>query len=179
MIDKFLEWIDGTYENKEQALIYPTKYKYVRLTHCVLPNGFIYGEQKNFFADRVYRQFLVEPVLVNNQVVVKNYEIERERYLGFNNLNDFLIKSFPYKNGCDTIFDFVGDKFAGNIRGCECIVDWKGEETYVKNSAILTENSYKVYDKGFSTKTHKRIWGSAYKHYDFKKIDKGYLWSGG
>lgn len=179
MIDIFLRWIDGTYENRDQALTYPTRYKYVKLTHCILPNKFIYGEQKNFFADRVYRQFLVEPIHLNNQIIVKNYEIEKERYLGFNNLSDFLKHTFTYKEGCDTVFDFIDNKFIGNIRDCNCFVDWGGEKTYVKNSAILTENSYKVYDKGFSVNTHKKIWGSAYKHYDFKKIDKGYLWDGG
>lgn len=179
MIDKFIEWIDGTYENKEQALSYPTRYKYVNLKHCVLPNGFIYGEQKNVFEDRVYRQFLIHPVQVGEEIIVKNYNIEKEKYLNFNNLNDLMSSDLEYKGGCDTVFNYLDGKFFGSIKDCTCVVDWNGEQTYVINSAILSEDSYMVYDKGFSIKTHKRIWGSAYKHYQFKKIDKGYLWVGG
>ena len=179
MIDKFLEWINGTYENKIQSLSQPTKYKYVRLTHCVLPNNFIYVEQKNFFEDKVYRQYALRPIQIGEQIFVKNYTIQKERYLGFKNLNDFLTESFEYKEGCDSVLNFLGDKFVGNIQDCNCIVELPGEKTYVKNSVILSEDTYKIYDKGYSVKTDKRVWGSAHGHFEFQKIDKGYLWEGG
>jgi hypothetical protein len=179
MIDKFLNWINGTYENKNQALSDPTRYSYVGITHCVLPNNFIYGEQKNIFADKIYRQFLIKPIQIDNEIFVQSYYIKKEKYLGFNNLNDFLSGSFIHREKCDIVYKYLDNKFVGDIRNCNCFVEVNGIETYVKTNAVLSENYYKIYDKGFSVKTNKRVWGSVYKHFEFKKIDNGYLWNGG
>ena len=46
MIDKFYEWINGTFDNIDQAFTEPTLYSHVVLTHHLLSNGLIYGEQK-------------------------------------------------------------------------------------------------------------------------------------
>lgn len=179
MIEKFYDWIDSTYSNKEQSQSHPCSYRHVNIVHCILPSGFIYGEQKNMSRGTVYRQFILKPFQTDIEIIVKNYSFNKERYFGFKNLSEITEENIIHKLGCDTIFEFDGEKFAGHIHGSECIVNWNGQETYTKNSVILKENEYYVYDKGFSTKTHKQIWGSNHKHYEFKKIDKGYLWVGG
>jgi hypothetical protein len=182
MIDKFYEWIDGTYDNREQAYMFPTLYSHVILTHCLLPNGLIYGEQKNIsMGGRIYRQFVVKPTLDGDNIVVKNYNIDKKLFLGFNNLDLIDEDKLDHKIGCDTVFEYdkLAREYIGRIRGCNCIVVFDGSETFVKNNARLGEDHYWVYDKGYSVKTKKQIWGSNDKHYRFKKIDKGYLWKGG
>lgn len=179
MIEKFYQWINSTYSNKEQAQSQPSLYRHVNIIHCILPSGYIYGEQRNITRNAVYRQFIVKPFQSGEEIIVKNYNFDKEKYLGFKNLFNICDDTILHKLGCDTIFQFDGEKFAGHIYGSECIVNWNGHETYTKNSVILKENEYYVYDKGFSTETHKQIWGSNHKHYRFKKIDNGYLWDGG
>ena len=169
MIDKFNEWFEGTFENKKQAFGRPAFYSYVQLRHLKLDNGFFYGEQQNMWKDFPYRQFAVKPFLDGDNIVIKNYEIDKDLHLGFKNLDQITESNLEYKVGCDNIISFEGSEFVGGIQGCDCYVEWEGHDTYVVNSMILGDGYYNVYDKGIDVETKKRLWGSAYSHYNFIK----------
>ena len=174
MIDKFYEWINGTFDNIDQAFTEPTLYSNVVLTHHLLSNGLIYGEQKNLSREgRVYRQFIVKPTVDEDNIVVKNFDVDKKLHLGFKNLDQIIEENLDYKEGCDTVFEFdtrLGE-FNGRIQGCNCIVLFDSTETFVKNNARLGDGYYHVYDKGYSVRTKKQLWGSNARHYQFKKID--------
>lgn len=177
MINNFYSWIDSKYDNIEQSQMYPTFYSNITITNCVLDTGFIYGEQTNKSKNIVYRQYLIKPIQQNDQIILQSYNFERELHLGFKQLSNLICGS--HKRGCDINFNYKNNKFYGSICGEECILNFKGVDTYIKTLVRLSENEYHIYDKGFCIKTDKQIWGSNHKHYRFKKIDKGYLWNGG
>lgn len=170
MIDKFNEWFTGVFENKDQAFGRPTFYKYVRIKHVKLDNGFFYGEQQDVWKEVPYRQFAIKPVVEGDKLIVKNYDVNKELHLGFNNLDQITEENLTYKSGCDNIINFDGDKFEGGIEGCDCYVIKDEKKTYVVNNMILGEDYYNVYDKGIDIETEKRVWGSAYGHYKFTKV---------
>ena len=41
MIEKFNEWYEGVFDNREQAFGRPVHFIYVRITHVKLDNGFL------------------------------------------------------------------------------------------------------------------------------------------
>lgn len=170
MIEKFIEWFTGEFQNKEQAYSKPLFYANVRLKHVKLDNGFFYGEQKEYSKELPYRQFAIKPSLVGDTIVVKNYDVDKDLHLGFNNLDQITEDNLIYKPGCDNIIKYVNGVFEGGLEGCECYVMRDDIKTYVVNSMILGENYYHVYDKGIDIKTGERIWGSAYGHYKFTKV---------
>ena len=170
MIDKFNEWFAGEFQNKDQAFGRPLFYAYVKLTHIKLDNGFFYGEQQDMWKKQPYRQFAIKPVVDGDKLVIRNYDVNKELHLGFNNLNQITEENLMYKSGCDNIINFAGDKFEGGVKGCGCYVIKDGKKTYVVNSMVLGENYYHVYDKGIDVETGERIWGSDYGHYKFIKV---------
>lgn len=171
MIETFNEWFGGEFENKEQAFSRPLFYAYVRLTHLKLDNGFFYGEQRNMSKDFPYRQFAIKPVSDGKKIIIRNYDVDKELHVGFKNLDKISEDNLIYKSGCDNIIEFDGEKFKGGVRGCRCYVEREGKKTYVINSMILGSNYYHVYDKGIDIESGERIWGSAYGHYQFSKVD--------
>lgn len=171
MIDKFNEWFTGEFHNKDQAFARPMFYKYVKITHVKLDNGFFYGEQQNVWKDFPYRQFAIKPVVDGDKIIIKNYDVDKNLHEGFQHLDQITEDTLIYKSGCDNIITFDGEKFEGGLEGCECFVIKNDKKTYVVNNMILGENYYNVYDKGIEVETEKRIWGSAYGHYKFVKSD--------
>lgn len=170
MIDKFNSWIEGTFTNKTQAYSYPTFFSYIRVIHKKIGDNLFYGEQQNLWREKPYRQFVMEVIETNNCILTKTYKIDDEKHFHLRNL-DSIQESMIYKENCDTIFAFDGEKFSGKIHSCSCFVEREGQLTYLKNSAILGEDYYRVYDQGFSVETNKKVWGSS-RYYEFSRIDK-------
>ena len=176
MIDKFEEWLEGKFNNRIQAFTHPSRYAYIVVQHRKVGDHLFYGEQAYFNKlNTPYRQFILQESEKDGTIVVKNYEVpDKSRYLGFKNLNELADLNLTYKVGCDTIFRYyndIGEKFAGEIQpGCQCKVDWAGQETYLNNNAVLTDSCYNVEDKGHDPATHQQVWGSRYGQFMFNKV---------
>ena len=178
MIDKFIEWFEGTWENKVQAFSNPSRFAMVRLTHHKVPgtDTMFYGEQAyNYKLHAPYRQFIVEAVEdPNGQIRVLNYDFEKWRYLGALNLEQIKYdKGLTHKTKCDTIMTYDPDKdqFNGSIDGCECLVPYKADQmTYVRNEATLGVDYYNVVDRGFLVGTTEQVWGGRFGEFEFTKM---------
>ena len=48
MIEKFNEWYEGVFDNREQAFGRPVHFIYVRITHVKLDNGFFMENSRMF-----------------------------------------------------------------------------------------------------------------------------------
>ncbi len=90
MIDKFNEWYEGVFDNREQAFGRPVHFIYVRITHVKLDNGFFYGEQQNVWKTYPYRQFVSKPIQDGDKIVNKTYRVNGDLHIGFLGFLDFL-----------------------------------------------------------------------------------------
>lgn len=179
MIDKFISWFEGTWENKVQAFSNPSRFAMVRLQHRKVPgsDSMFYGEQAyNYQLHAPYRQFIVEAIedTTNNVIRVINYDFEKWRYLGVQNLDKIVMdRGLTAKKKCDTIMSYDPEKdvFNGSIEGCECLVPYKADQmTYVRNEATLGADFYNVVDRGFLVGTETQVWGGRYGHFEFKRM---------
>ena len=139
MIEKFTEWFEGVFENKDQAYSRPVCYVYVRITHVKLDNGFFYGEQQNMWKDFPYRQFVSKPVQDGDKIINKTYRVDNSLHSGFRNLDLITESTVEYREGCDNIITFDGEVFTGGIQGCDCKVERDGILTYIENGFELAE----------------------------------------
>lgn len=158
MIDKFCEYFEGTFENKMQAMSYPTRFAMIELVH--IP----YGKYKFRCIQRYHidkQQYLNTIISVYEQdfkILVKNFK-EKTPETG----------KLTYLEGCDTIFEKIGEEFHGKNRCKECFVTWSRKETYLQTQRILGNGYYNVIDKGYDINTDEQIWGSFHGSFQFVK----------
>ena len=149
---QFHDYLEGIFDNRLQAMKYPTRYARIIITHQRIDEDWFYGKQAYFHSqENPYREFQMQIQQIGKKFLVKNFDK----------------KGLTYKEGCDTIFESVGNEYHGHNTDCNCWVNWKGVTTYLTNDIILGYNSYKVMDSGIDPKTNRKIWGSQWGHLEF------------
>ncbi len=153
MIDKFYEWFEGEFNNQRQAFENPTRFAMIEVIHeRIEENKFSIRQQ--YMVDLIpYRQSIIEAVQIDDlNLVLKNYRPD--------------LTPVP---GCDIILSYTNNEFVGGVAGNDCIVDWSGQQTYLSTQCILSQDIYRVVDKGISVETGKQIWGSEHGFFEFRK----------
>ena len=156
-MNEFTELLVGTFANKRQAQSHPTRYAHIRVSHRLIGDNRVYGEQAyNYLLNRPYRQFVIDVVQQGEEYYLKNYEIENPlQFAECKNLDKITDDMLKYREGCDVIMRKTGDKsYFGGTSTCNCFVTWNGVNTYVQNEVGLTEFEYQVTDKGMHAEEH-------------------------
>ena len=169
-MNEFTELLVGTFANKTQAQSHPTRYAHIRVSHRLIGENRIYGEQAyNYLKNRPYRQFVIDVVQHGEEYHLKNYEIVNPlQFAECKNLDKITDDMLKYREGCDVIMRKTGTKtFFGGTSTCECWVTWNGTKTYVQNEVKLTDSEYQVTDKGLHAESHTKVWGSDYGAFRF------------
>ena len=169
MINDFKSIILGTFDNRRQAYSNPSLYAHIRLTHKEINEKFLYGEQAyTYQLDKPYRQFVLEIIQESNCIRVVNYEVlNKSKYLGFKNLDQFDKSEVRVNSGCDLIFKSnTPNLFVGGTVGCNCII----RDSYLESRITITPSQYVVIDRGFCVESHIQLWGSEHGEFIFDKI---------
>jgi CpeT protein len=173
-MSQFYDFLEGRFENRDQAMKYPTRYAWIIIQHFKIGENRFYGQQAYHYApERPYRQFVIDIVDEDSQYRLKNYEIDNPpRYTGGKNLLEISENSLTYRDSCDVILTYnkQDNLYTGGTSTCECFVEWQGKKTYLQNDISLGENHYFVMDKGLDCKTGGQIWGSKYGHLKFYRV---------
>ena len=149
---QFHDYLEGTFDNRLQAMKHPTRYARIIITHKWIGGDWFHGTQAYYHSqNNPYREFKMQICPEGKKFRVKNFHTD----------------GLTYKEGCDTIFELIGDEYHGHNTDCNCWVTWKGVKTYLTNDIILGYNSYKVMDSGIDPKTNQKIWGSQWGHLEF------------
>jgi len=154
MIDTFCEYFEGTFNNKMQAMSYPTKFAMIELVHEKIDDYKFRVVQRYYVDKRPYRKSVVEIVPHGTDILVQNYKDDQE---------------LTYLPGCDILFNVKGEEFHGKNICKDCFVTWSGKETYLQTQSILRKDSYLVIDRGYDVYTDEHIWGSFHGHFKFIK----------
>lgn len=171
MIDKFKEFLLGSFNNRRQAFSFPSQYSQISLKHVLLENGMIYGEQWYTVRKQPpYRQFVLEVNQIEDKVIVTSYKIkDGNRFLSFNDLENLKEEDLEKNERCDCIFIEKDNTFYGRIIGCDCIVEKNGKTSFLFTLSELSENKYRVIDRGYCPETKEMIWGSEHGMFEFDK----------
>ena len=144
-IQRLRDLLIGTFDNKRQAYQNPTFYAHIRLIHKDIGNNLIYGEQAyTYDQGRPYRQFVIEPVMDGKVMKVKNYDLkEKNKFIGFQNLESITPDDLHHNSGCDLLFNQVDyNTFSGGLYGCDCTV----RDSYVQSRVHITTTTYTTID---------------------------------
>ena len=76
-MSEFVELLVGTFANKRQAQSHPTRYAHIRVSHRLIGENRIYGEQAyNYLLNRPYRQFVIDVVEDGEEYRLKNSKLK-------------------------------------------------------------------------------------------------------
>ena len=154
MLETFIEYFEGYFNNQTQAFTRPQEFALIELNHKKSDETTFYVTQKYVYESEPYRDTVIKVFELNDKILVKNYK------------ND---EDLTYLNGCDTLFDWDGTKFHGLNMCNECFVEKGGKNTYLSTEAFLGNNYYNVVDKGFDPETNEQVWGSYHGMFQFDR----------
>ena len=100
-MSEFVELLVGTFANKRQAQSHPTRYAHIRVSHRLIGENRIYGEQAyNYLLNRPYRQFVIDVVEDGEEYRLKNYEIENPlQFAQCTNIEQITDDMLTYREG--------------------------------------------------------------------------------
>jgi hypothetical protein len=75
-------------------------------------------------------------------------------------------------DGCAYLVREQGSGFVGEVEpGCRCLVERKGNVTYLVSRLELDEQGMRTIDRGHDPETHAQLWGSLAGPFEFSRTD--------
>ena len=168
----FEDCLEGFFSNKYQAMKDPTKFAHINIKHVRIGDDLFYGEQAyNYSPKNPYRQFVLKIVPTEGDYIVQNYEVpDPTNHIGCKNLDVLTKNVLRQRVGCDTMFTLENEIYKGFLPGKNCIVPWRGRQTYLQNQIELGEDFYWVQDTGLDVNNQNQVWGSRWGYLKFYKF---------
>lgn len=172
MIEEFKEYLLGSWNNRTQAFSFPSQYSQISLKHVMLDFGMIYGEQWYTVRKQPpYRQFVLDVNQIEDKLIVSSYKVkDGNKFLYFKDIDKITKEDLEKNKNCECVFVKQNDSFIGRIVGCDCIVERNGKKSFLFTASELTENKYRVIDRGYCPETKKMLWGSEHGMFEFDKL---------
>ncbi|MEO1620185.1 MAG: chromophore lyase CpcT/CpeT [Cyanobacteria bacterium J06632_3] len=176
------QWMAADFSNQEQAIENPPFFAHIQVCMRPLPKGFqsgvsLYLEQAyHFQLNRPYRVRVLHFMIKEDYILLENYRVkDEETFYGsardLNKLATLTADALEPMGGCDMIVEWTGDSFRGKVEpGKKCMVERKGQSTYLDNEFIVTESHMTSYDRGRDPKTDELVWGSVAGPFEFDKV---------
>lgn len=149
MIDEFISYLLGRYNNRDQAFYNPSKFAYIWCVYeQVAPFDIVSKWWYNYAGETApYRQGYQRVTTSGNDIILENYTPEWEKITG------------------GIIFNKIGNQFEGKNND-ECI----RHNALLESKMILTGKEIHCYDSG--VKEGKIVWGGK-DLYTFKRVTDG------
>jgi CpeT protein len=147
MLNTFIKYFEGYFNNQTQAFTYPRDFALIQLTHTKISDYKFLIEQSYIHENSPYRVSIINVTQVKNKILLQSYKNDSQE---------------TYTTGCDVLFEYnkSTDTFHGKNTCKECFVDKGGMTTYLLTEAFLTNDIYTVVDRGMNPETHEQVWGS-------------------
>ncbi|MGL5080505.1 MAG: chromophore lyase CpcT/CpeT [Microcoleaceae cyanobacterium] len=175
----FARWMAADFSNQAQAFENPPFFAHIRVCMRPLPvellgGTSLYLEQAyDIMLNQPYRVRILKFVLVEDHIEVENYAIDnQEEFYGSSRQPERLhaltperIKKLP---GCTFIAHWTGHSFKAQVElGKGCIVERKGQTTYLDSEFEVSEQGLISLDRGRNPETEELIWGSVAGPFEF------------
>ncbi|MGL5873075.1 MAG: chromophore lyase CpcT/CpeT [Xenococcaceae cyanobacterium] len=165
-------WMAADFSNQAQAFDNPPFFAHIRVCMRPLPESILSGtslfleQAYDFMLNAPYRLRVLKFAVVNGIIELENYKVkEEEKFYGasrdLNKLQLLQTENLEKLPGCDMTVEWTGSVFQGRIKpGKACIVERKGQKTYLDNSFEINEEKLISFDRGLDPETDELVWGS-------------------
>ena len=175
-------WMASDFSNQAQAIENPPFFAHIRVCMRPLPWDLmggvsVYLEQAYDFAlDRPYRTRVLKLITVDDHIEIENYAIaDAEQLYGAARkpemLKDLTGDRTELMCKCNFIVHWKGNKFAGGVEpGKGCLVNRKGNETYLDSKFEIDAQRFSSHDLGRDLVTNKQMWGAEAGPFEFERL---------
>lgn len=166
-----VRWMAADFSNQAQAFDNPPFYAHIRVCMRPLPytllSGFsLFLEQAyDYLLNAPYRLRVLKFTPQEDYILLENCLVreEQEFYGASRNLD--LLSQLPPERvetmpGCNMIVEWTGQSFKGRVDGKGCIVNRKGQATYLDNEFEVDGDKLLSLDRGRDPETDELVWGS-------------------
>jgi CpeT/CpcT family (DUF1001) len=174
-------WMASDFSNQAQAFENPPFFAHIRVCMRPLPLELMGGvslfleQAYDYELQHPYRMRILKLVAKDGHIVIENYTVKNEEtYYGSSRetarlqaLTPNQIEKMP---GCDMLVEWTGTSFKGIVEpGKACMVQRKGQQTYLDNEFEITENTFSSLDRGRDPATDELVWGSVAGPFEFAR----------
>lgn len=167
-----VRWMAADFSNQAQAFENPPFFAHIRVCMRPLPLELLSGV--SLFLEQAYDYMLNQPYRIRvlnfitqgDRIAIENYVLKDEKPFYGAARNPDLLQMLTAEDlektiGCNMIVEWTGHSFKGYVEpGKACLVNWKGQSTYLDNEFEIDEQGLLSLDRGRDLKTDERVWGS-------------------
>ncbi|CAD5954689.1 Chromophore lyase CpcT/CpeT 2 [Planktothrix tepida] len=178
-IIKLAQLMAADFSNQAQAFENPPFFAHIRVCMRPLPVALLDGV--SLYLEQAYDINLKQPYRVRvlklvdkqNHIEIENYVIENEQeFYGASReparLQQLTKDRLKKMERCSFITHWTGHSFKGEVEpGKGCIVERKGNVTYLASEFEIDEHRFISHDRGHDPKTDEQLWGALAGPFEF------------
>ncbi|KKD36225.1 MAG: chromophore lyase CpcT/CpeT [Limnoraphis robusta] len=172
-------WMASDFSNQPQAFENPPFFAHIRVCMRPLPTELLDGvslyleQAYDYILNQPYRVRILKFIPREDYIEIENYSIDnQDQFYGASRQPERLkdlkreqIKKLPC---CSFITRWTGHSFKAEVEpGKGCMVERKGQLTYLDSWFEVYENRMVSHDRGRDPETDEHIWGSVAGPFEF------------
>ncbi|MEY3463821.1 MAG: Chromophore lyase CpcT/CpeT [Cyanobacteriota bacterium] len=177
---RLLRLLSAGFSNQQQAFENPPLYAHILVKFRPLPQlaaGSLLLDQSYAINPAApYRLRVLRPEQGPNGLIIHNQAlVDDQRFWGAiedRTLRDQIQATdlIPL-DGCAYVVRESGDGFVGEVEpGCRCLVERKGQTTYLVSRLELSPGGMRTIDRGHDPQSHELVWGSLAGEFAFERV---------
>ena len=177
---RLLRLLSAGFSNQQQAFENPPLYAHilvkVRPLPQLAPGSLLLDQSYAINPAAPYRLRVLRPehgprgLIIHNQALVDD-----QRFWGAidddslrSQIQPSDLKPLP---GCAYVVREEGEGFVGEVEpGCRCLVERKGQTTYLVSQLHLSAHGMRTIDRGHDPQSHEQVWGSLAGAFEFERV---------
>jgi len=177
---RLVRLLSAGFSNQHQAFENPPLYAHILVKFRPLPQlepGSLLLDQSYAINPAApYRLRVLRPALEPQGLVIHNQAlIDDQRFWGA--IDDASLRSqiqpddLKPLEGCAYVVHEEGEGFVGEVEpGCRCLVERKGQTTYLVSRLELSPSGMRTIDRGHDPSSHDLVWGSLAGAFEFERV---------
>lgn len=177
---RLVRLLSAGFSNQQQAFENPPLYAHILVKFRPLPQlapGSLLLDQSYAISPATpYRLRVLRPELGPNGLVIHNQAlVDDQRFWGA--IDDAELRSriqprdVQPLEGCAYVVREHGEGFVGEVEpGCRCMVERKGQTTYLVSRLELSSSGMRTLDRGHDPESHELVWGSLAGEFEFERV---------
>jgi hypothetical protein len=177
---RLVRQLSAGFSNQQQAFENPPLYAHILVKFRPLPQlapGSLLLDQSYAINPAApYRLRVLRPELGADGLVIHNQAlVDDQRFWGAIDNAELRSQIQPGDlmplQGCAYVVREQGDGFVGEVEpGCRCLVERKGQTTYLVSRLELSAAGMRTIDRGHDPHSHELIWGSLAGEFEFERV---------